>query len=1275
MRILKIRFKNLNSLAGEWEIDLTNPAYQTHGLFAITGPTGAGKSTLLDAVCLALYGRTPRLERVNKSGNEIMSRRTGECFAEVTFETQSGVYRCHWSHARARKKPDGELQQPRHEIADGKTGELLETKIREVGERIEAVTGMDFDRFTRSMLLAQGGFAVFLQAPAEERATILEQITGTEIYSDISKRVHLRNAEEKKQLELLHAELKGLQPLTEEEEHALEAAWEEKNTQNAEFVAQQAQLTAQLAWLAGIWKLDTEQTQLLTRQAEQGVQEQAFLPERERLYNANKAMIAAPDASILITLREEQAQDEAHLTETEQQIPTLEAMLASALAAHQEDVQSLGKQQAEMDRLAPVLQQVQGLDVEIREKRLPLEEKQKAVQSLSDLLLANKEAWKQTEEILEEKSSQLKTLTAWLEDTAVDETLVTGLGGLQARLDWILTQQRQLQQKRKERDSAGVARTEAEGTLAAHQASQQALHAQLETLQQEHAQARNALEVSLGGVSLPEYRSRRQTLDTQQLRVKELLQGTRSSAAALIRLETLAGERRTAAEEQTSLQSRIALETERLLGLERETGMLETQVLLLHRITDLTQQRERLEDGKPCPLCGATAHPYAAGNLPQMDGTEQALTQARTRHKEQSATVQSLQIRLATVGKELEHNDRECKTVLRALVDGEVQVREVWEQLETAMDTLCSNDLGFTQFGSYTPITGEVVGMNVVNALDALSHTVCRERETALVALQSALVERVSVVEKLLSEAEAKEKRIAGLRDALDKARAQVVQVDTETQAAGNQLVERQATVTRLDGEAAAFEESLANAVVALEESVGAYVTVPAEGTKKDGAVSRVQWLQTVFPQLLDRQEKWKERQAARLQLSQDQAVLQQRGLQLAEAVTRNEVDRDILTQEMTLQQQALYALEEIRHRLLGEQNAGEVEKSLQQALKSAQAAEKAGLATLTGAQHALESQRKHIQERKTGIAARDEKLHSLREGFLKKINELGFTDEAAWVAAKLPEEERARLQEQGQTLEKDRHAIAERLREVREQLVTEREKALTAVTQEAQEELLTQQADLTARQTALQQEIGALRSQVEQNKQLRVRAAEQLQRFETQRQECERWENLHDLIGSADGKKYRNFAQGLTFEMMIRHANTQLVQLSDRYLLTRNADQPLELLVIDNYQAGEERSTKNLSGGESFLVSLSLALGLSHMASRKVRVDSLFLDEGFGTLDEETLSSALDTLSSLQRDGKLIGVISHVGALKERIPTQIQVSAQTNGRSSLSGPGCKKVW
>ena len=251
MRIFGVRFKNLNSLVGEWQVDFTHPDYSSEGLFAITGPTGAGKTTIMDAICLALYGSTPRLGKITKNSNEIMSRQTGECFAEVTFETQKGRYRCHWSQHRARKKPEGELQQARHEIADTDTDRVLESKINQVGEFIEKVTGMDFERFTRSMLLAQGGFAVFLQASPNERAPILEQITGTEIYSRISMKVHERRTEENNRLEMLQAELKGIQVLSEDEEKGLQTGLIEKQRQETELAGKLKEMGKALSWIEG----------------------------------------------------------------------------------------------------------------------------------------------------------------------------------------------------------------------------------------------------------------------------------------------------------------------------------------------------------------------------------------------------------------------------------------------------------------------------------------------------------------------------------------------------------------------------------------------------------------------------------------------------------------------------------------------------------------------------------------------------------------------------------------------------------------------------------------------------------------------------------------------------------------------------------------------------------------------------------------------------------------------------------------------------------------
>jgi exonuclease SbcC len=258
MKILHIRLQNLNSLTGTWHIDFTDPAYAENSLFAITGPTGAGKSTLLDAICLALYGQTPRLARISKTSNEIMSRHTGICFAEVEFKTVKGHFRCYWSQHRSRQKANGELQQPRHEIADAASNTLLETSIRKVAGKVETVTGMDFERFTRSTLLAQGGFAAFLEASQNEKAPILEQITGTEIYSRLSIRVHELRFQEQAKQEELEKNLAHITFLTADDEDTLVRLTQERDKESKQFQTTLTDLRKQEAWLKTIGELSVQ---------------------------------------------------------------------------------------------------------------------------------------------------------------------------------------------------------------------------------------------------------------------------------------------------------------------------------------------------------------------------------------------------------------------------------------------------------------------------------------------------------------------------------------------------------------------------------------------------------------------------------------------------------------------------------------------------------------------------------------------------------------------------------------------------------------------------------------------------------------------------------------------------------------------------------------------------------------------------------------------------------------------------------------------------------
>ena len=182
-----------------------------------------------------------------------------------------------------------------------------------------------------------------------------------------------------------------------------------------------------------------------------------------------------------------------------------------------------------------------------------------------------------------------------------------------------------------------------------------------------------------------------------------------------------------------------------------------------------------------------------------------------------------------------------------------------------------------------------------------------------------------------------------------------------------------------------------------------------------------------------------------------------------------------------------------------------------------------------------------------------------------------------------------------------------------------------------------------------------------------REKLAEHQDTIDVQQTAFEKWDELRQLIGSADGKKFRVFAQSLTLRKLSSLANRHLKQLNDRYFISMNENEALELDIVDRYQGDNQRSMSTLSGGESFLVSLALALGLSDLAGRNAQIQSLFIDEGFGTLDARNLDLVIQTLENLQSSGKTIGIISHVDALKERIYTQIRVVKQGHGFSTIS--------
>jgi exonuclease SbcC len=373
---------------------------------------------------------------------------------------------------------------------------------------------------------------------------------------------------------------------------------------------------------------------------------------------------------------------------------------------------------------------------------------------------------------------------------------------------------------------------------------------------------------------------------------------------------------------------------------------------------------------------------------------------------------------------------------------------------------------------------------------------------------------------------------------------------------------------------------------------------------------------------------------------------------------------RSVLASERAQQASELEELRAQRSKLLGGLAVAQVEQSMQAALREReqvhakadrQARQSKGEADKRSGEYSQARAALETATRQAGEAAK-ELADQLREAGLDAgLLRERLARDASWI-----DSERAALAAVDQEL-----ATRTRFAEAaRQELAAHRAQGAPDLPREVVAGKLAELEPLHATQN---QELGAKRHQLAQDDANRAEGLVRARELEKERSDALVWQQLGQLIGSADGQRFRVFAQSLTMETLLAQANVELKSLAPRYVLQRVASQDLEIQVVDRDMGDEVRSTASLSGGESFLVSLALALGLSSLASETVRIESLFIDEGFGALDPQALEHALSTLDALQSSGRQVGLISHVPGLAERIGVQVQVQPRGNGASTVT--------
>ena len=1206
MKLLRLRIKNLNSFRSEIELDFENKPLNGSSLIAITGPTGAGKTTLLDAVCVALYNKTPRLlgGKLNKNPGNLLSQGKTEGFAEALFEAEGKRYLAEWRIKRNSKgelKAEAKLIEPDTGIVItdrlSSRGESRDTSDMSLSKVVESILGLDFNAFNRSVMLAQGDFAAFLKAKPEERRGILEATTGIGVYDQLKQALNRKVVETEQTFNQHQGILEAIPDVTDEEMEKARNDLEEKRVNTHSLQGERAKILEE--------KRGEEERERLFDQLTQAEMRQAELLEQRKEIDLQQSELELAQSAARLVPAQTKFRDEKKEYETiEEELGKVNDSLAFAQAEYDESQRSF----AEIDEAYRDL--LSNRDARMKVYGAARDEETRANTQLEAVEARTEELEtieKRIEELSETANLQGNEKAALEKDIEEDNsflresTLPENCGECRIQAHEILQKRRGKSESRNEKmesikdwrskiakltDELEESEIERERRIKKKQVADAKLariQSELGERQNEdsvetwQAQKRKAQEMQPIAI---EFEENRRLLNAERNELKKRCDGLMKSA-----------------NEFATLSRKLAIQTEAVDRAEKRVERLDSEKDFARALNHIADLRGKLHDGQPCPVCGSMKHPWREKTVEeieeQLKATASNLSVAQKEFQVEEKKYQDLEQERVRVeanqlnlAKQIDESHTKIESLNEIIDSAQGEWKRTYPQNEISLKWM--QQLIETADDSIRKLQEErEASKDQKRSAESLN-----EQEHAIQRLGAELAGVKSQKSAISAEAEALEDEI----EALDADFHGILPDDlreADQEEALNQFAARIDEVEARSEGLNKKRDRLGQLEVEIKQNVKNHND---ERERRSSAVTEIERLRTEAEQL------------------SKSARAKTEGLTAEDAINALETETSEQTERREQNQKALREKENV-----------------------------------------LTQARTKANDLKSRHEACAEKFHDAQRKYLEALESSDFESPEAHEAAFRDQAWIKECDEKINEYKQELRAINEDVEKLRPKFVD------LPFDPEIVERLKKAERGIDEKIELANQQVGELRENVKKlEENIRKRDA-QKNALEKSRQERDRWARLQERIPH---NSLRDFALERMFDAIILFANQQLADLTKRYEL--RAEGIDDMVVIDRWNGNEERPVETLSGGEAFLTSLSLALALSEMSRGRTKLNSLYLDEGFGTLDSQTLDIAISALEGLRLAGRTVVVISHVVELTRRIPVRIAVEKMGSGSSKV---------